>query len=767
MSFLPLTLISIIEVLLILVPALLAVAYVTVAERKTMASMQRRLGPNQVGLRIQNRCLFNYPLILTLKLAPFKFKYGSTFSSRQFHVSKNYWSTNNKHLLAILMENRLAPVITFLHDTLITCSNILDAEEKTEFFNKLSNLIVERKYNDSGVIYIFQYKHDPNIYYIGRTTSLRTRLNNHLSKYKFDKFHIIAKNLGWENFILSVVEINESSNLIERENYFLSHYKPLLNTLFRSFYSASINKKVNLIDSLKALNQTEDSLTDTSLITELEGDKDTTLQEKDRSRFPVWVYKWTNENLLSPDFIEYSNRQAVSNATGVAVHTINRYLDTKLPKKGGINFREESFLFFSYEIKDLTSLSLEINKTITLAKNANLRFDSNVAKEIWAYVVDENNNVINLNDKPFKSLGEVGAFFSTGSSTILYYLENFKPYKGNYFFSNPLDFEDANILIERHILNKNSTSHKPSVKVWAYLCDSLNVLNNVPFPTIQAASDYLKVGRRTILNYLNTDLILKTKDFELYLYNQELSPEKEEELVNNYDIALSKLKSAEIWVYNESAGQLQLSFDKPFSSINQVSKALDMFSHTIKKYLDSDNSFKNFYFYSVELNISNLDLVTNVLNTAKTVGNLTRKIIWVYREIREGDSFNLVLVNDEPFNTITIAAKELQMSDMTINKYLDTDSKYKGLYFYSEAKSKEYLLNIDTENKKGLWVYTKVDGKHILLENQPFKSKWVAAKALNISYKNIDKLLDTGDSPGGWITGGDSYKNFYSQKLAQ
>ena len=43
------TLISIIEVLLVLVPALLAIAYVTVAERKTMASMQRRLGPNAVG----------------------------------------------------------------------------------------------------------------------------------------------------------------------------------------------------------------------------------------------------------------------------------------------------------------------------------------------------------------------------------------------------------------------------------------------------------------------------------------------------------------------------------------------------------------------------------------------------------------------------------------------------------------------------------------------------------------------------------------------
>ncbi len=43
------TLISLIEVVLVLVPALVGIAYVTVAERKTMASMQRRLGPNAVG----------------------------------------------------------------------------------------------------------------------------------------------------------------------------------------------------------------------------------------------------------------------------------------------------------------------------------------------------------------------------------------------------------------------------------------------------------------------------------------------------------------------------------------------------------------------------------------------------------------------------------------------------------------------------------------------------------------------------------------------
>lgn len=43
------TLISILEVLALTIPVLLTVAYATVAERKTMASMQRRLGPNSVG----------------------------------------------------------------------------------------------------------------------------------------------------------------------------------------------------------------------------------------------------------------------------------------------------------------------------------------------------------------------------------------------------------------------------------------------------------------------------------------------------------------------------------------------------------------------------------------------------------------------------------------------------------------------------------------------------------------------------------------------
>jgi len=42
-------LLSFIEVLIVIVPLLLSVAFITIAERKAMGSMQRRLGPNRVG----------------------------------------------------------------------------------------------------------------------------------------------------------------------------------------------------------------------------------------------------------------------------------------------------------------------------------------------------------------------------------------------------------------------------------------------------------------------------------------------------------------------------------------------------------------------------------------------------------------------------------------------------------------------------------------------------------------------------------------------
>jgi NADH-ubiquinone oxidoreductase chain 1 len=45
---------NLLEVLIVLVPILLAVAFMTIVERKVLAAMQRRVGPNKVGFNSPN-----------------------------------------------------------------------------------------------------------------------------------------------------------------------------------------------------------------------------------------------------------------------------------------------------------------------------------------------------------------------------------------------------------------------------------------------------------------------------------------------------------------------------------------------------------------------------------------------------------------------------------------------------------------------------------------------------------------------------------------
>jgi len=52
---------------------------------------------------------------------------------------------------------------------------------------------------------------------------------------------------------------------------------------------------------------------------------------------------------------------------------------------------------------------------------------------------------------------------------------------------------------------------------------------------------------------------------------------------------------------------------------------------------------------------------------------------------REDGKLTFELMNSKPFNTMTEAAKELKISDMRINKYLNSFSVYKRLYFFSKA----------------------------------------------------------------------------------
>lgn len=150
------TIMSILEVLAVTVPVLLTVAFITIAERKTMASMQRRVGPNSVGYRKFN---------LTQK--------------RTFHSSCD--------ALRELYYNRKAPVIEFSGDVLFTSTDLLNSSDTLSFFKSLKN---------KGGIYMFRYKKDRKIFYIGRAKDFHIRFKDHLSSNLKDRFHKFANSIG-------------------------------------------------------------------------------------------------------------------------------------------------------------------------------------------------------------------------------------------------------------------------------------------------------------------------------------------------------------------------------------------------------------------------------------------------------------------------------------------------------------------------------------------------------------------------------------------
>lgn len=64
------------------------------------------------------------------------------------------------------------------------------------FFNNLKG---------KGGIYLFTYKSQPNIYYIGRAKDFQKRLKAHLNiNFKY-RFHIFANTIGWDKFEFYII----------------------------------------------------------------------------------------------------------------------------------------------------------------------------------------------------------------------------------------------------------------------------------------------------------------------------------------------------------------------------------------------------------------------------------------------------------------------------------------------------------------------------------------------------------------------------------
>jgi len=498
------TLISIIEVLLVTVPVLLTVAYVTVAERKTMASMQRRLGPNAVGY---------LGLLQALK--------GKNII-RHYHTTNRLYNLNdtpNKvkckaeavHLEAIkeLYRDRVAPVKIFDNDLIATCSNFLDLKERSLFLQDLE---------DKGGIYLIQYKYDLNIYYIGRTKKYSNRFRSHIKHKLTDRFHVFANIVGWDSFKFSIVEICSHEEQGMKENAYLQEYLPLLNTNFVSNYTES--KVYTSLWDILELNRSEDVLNNNGII-------------------PVYVYKYSNSN-LDKTYVLYNSINKANEDTKVSRVTIKRYINTNVPIK--------NLLFYSKPVDNFVSTNELIKNT---SKGFNLYSSS--PKEVWVYslpvthTANLNEPVKELKVQYFISRAKVCEYLNVSYKNINSYVDNWKPggLQGYYLFNQPLNEKEVQDLIE--LISIKVPEHK--TKVWAYEAKTLKLINNSPFDSMNKTGDYFNVDYRSISSNLDTKLAVNKNGMWVYFFTAELSVTVRDELLNN--LTLAKNVTTAVWVYKK------------------------------------------------------------------------------------------------------------------------------------------------------------------------------------------------------------------------
>lgn len=337
---------------------------------------------------------------------------NKNINTRSFHTTSKLNNNDNlnKDIIKELYKNRVAPVKAFSEKVLISCLNILDLEKRTEFFDSLKEL----PNYDKGGIYLLQYKHDPFVYYIGRTSSFSVRFKSHIKHKTSDKFHVFANLVGWNNFTVSIIEICDKSEHGLRENFYLQKYLPLLNSTFNSNFS-----EISVYETLRNI---------------LKSRQETRLNSYPAAPVEVLVYSYSGANIDK----NYRNFISISEAckhTKISRSTISAYLDTNVPIKG--------LLFFSKHIEDL-------KLTLCLVKESekSLPLSDLESKPVWVYSIDSDNEVSLVNNEPFKSRELTAKFLNTSHKMVRYYMDSWegKGYRGYFLFSRQLTDKEINSL---------------------------------------------------------------------------------------------------------------------------------------------------------------------------------------------------------------------------------------------------------------------------------------------------------------------------------
>ena len=140
-----------------------------------------------------------------------------------------------------------------------------------------------------------------------------------------------------------------------------------------------------------------------------------------------------------------------------------------------------------------------------------------------------------------------------------------------------------------------------NVEVWVYDANNLElIIGN--FQSMQKAADHFKVDYRTILRHLDTNKATIKNNKLVLLFSKKLTLEE----IKNIKVKSIENETIKLWVYKEINSKfILINNNQPtFNSKYIASKELKIDQKTISKYLDTNKSYKDLFFYSKILNLT-------------------------------------------------------------------------------------------------------------------------------------------------------------------
>lgn len=500
--------------------------------------------------------------VYPLKNVEFKFDPYLLEPSSDENIDNSHKDLNVEDLKALhslftkdLFKDRIAPVVPFDSNLILVSCNLSDDNERSKFL---------KEWGSKGGIYILEYIHNPLIYYIGRTTLFKRRINNHIKAETRSKFHIFLKLVGLEYFKFSIIEICSPGEQGIRENYYLQKFLPILNTTFSSSFS--------------------ESAIYTGLTEKITSLKSTTLTQKSNQPISIYIYTLCKDKGINPTYVKYNSISETSKMERIAYGTVLLFRDTNVPFRGK--------LYFTKAIVDFNSTLDKVNNILK-----DVKLISNIAQKVWVY---DAKTLDLITGSPFQSKLQASNTMGISRRNINYSIDTKKPegVKGTYLFSKPL--KESEIKSLRELSEDIRIGNK--VKVWAYDALNMDLINNEPFSSIFDAAKYFNVNYRTVNRHLDTKLITKQNKMSVYFFKKEISLNLKIELMKHVD-KFHYVRS-EIWAYKfDELGKLKLLPSQPFKTKREAVRKLHMHNTVINKYIDTGVEYKGLLLYSTPQNL--------------------------------------------------------------------------------------------------------------------------------------------------------------------